>query len=302
MVTKSASATAGAGVARSWRLPHPEQIQPALYLCPTPIGNLGDVTLRTLWVLSQAALLLAEDTRRAGILCRAYDLAPSRIVSYHRFNESERIALVLARLKAGESVALVSDAGTPLVADPGERLVQAVLAAGHQIIPLPGAQAVWPALTASGLAVLPVHVEGFLPRTEQVRRRRLAALAPLAETLVFYESPRRVEQSLRDMQDVLGDRSACLARELTKRHETFWRGQVSELMARLTDETLRGEVVLVVAGSEDSGTTAETLEAWVDAMLAKGLTSRDIRQQARGAGHRVNQAYLMAEHRRKREA
>ena len=302
MVRASGAQRGAAGPQTSWSLPRPEQVVPALYLCPTPIGNLGDVTLRTLWVLSRVQLVLAEDTRRAGILCKAYGLAPLRLVSYHRFNEAERIAMVLASLRAGESVALISDAGTPLVADPGERLVRAVLAEGERVIPLPGAQAVWPALTASGLPVLPAHHEGSLPRTRAARRRRLQALAGQAETLLFYESPQRVLATLQDMREVFGDRPACLARELTKRHETFWRGSLSELEKRLKGEAPRGEVVLVVGGGGAGRGEAESLSAWVDAMLAQGLSSRDIRKKARSAGHPGNQAYLLAEAGRDREA
>ena len=284
----------GASAPQTWTLAHPERMEAALYLCPTPIGNLGDITLRTLWVLSQARVVLAEDTRRARVLLQSYALKPPELLSYHKFNEAGRCAEVVAHLRAGQSVALLSDAGTPLLADPGARLVGAVLAEGLLVIPLPGAQAVWPAVTASGLPALPVHVEGFLPRLKPARRRRLAALATLNDTLVFYEAPGRTVACLKDIEAVLGDRKACLAREITKRYETFWRGSVSELVGRIGAETVRGEVVLVVAGAEPTGESKEDLEQEVHALLAQGLSSRDIRAKLKEQGQSANEAYRAA--------
>ncbi len=277
-------------------------MEAALYLCPTPIGNLGDVTLRTLWVLSQARLVLAEDTRRARVLLQSYNLKPSKLVSYHQFNEASRCDEVVVRLKAGESVALMSDAGTPLVADPGFRLVGAALAEGLRVIPLPGAQAVWPALTGSGLPVLPVHVEGFLPRVKQARRRRLTALSTLTDTLVFYEAPHRVASCLDDMATILGDRAACLAREITKHYETFWRGAISELSGKVAAHPVRGEIVLVVAGAAAPVDLPEDLEPQADALMAQGLSSRDVRARLRSEGLNANQAYRAATRRRRSEA
>lgn len=279
---------------QTWTLVRPERLEVALYLCPTPIGNLGDVTLRTLWVLSQVDLVLAEDTRRARVLLQNYHLKPRRLLSYQQFNEASRCAEVVARLKAGESVALMSDAGTPLLADPGARLVGAALADGLRVIPLPGAQAVWPAVTASGLATLPVHVEGFLPRLKQARQKRLVALSALTDTLVFYEAPHRVLACLGDIETVLGDRRACLAREITKRYESFWRGSIADLIGRVAAEPVRGEVVLVVAGAGPVVNSRQSLEQQVAALLAQGLSSRDIRVTLRAQGLSANQSYRVA--------
>lgn len=218
-----------------------------LYVVATPIGNLEDVTLRALRVLREADLLLAEDTRRTRVLLERHGIR-ARPLSLHAHNEASRVEQVLARLAEGESVALVSDAGTPLVSDPGERLVAAAVAAGFDVVPLPGASAVLAALAASGLPAARFSFVGFLPRRASERDALLATLATREDTLVFFESPRRVGATLARLRDALGDRPACLARELTKRHEQWVRGPLSELLEGFAGGT-RGEVTLVVAGA-----------------------------------------------------
>lgn len=218
-----------------------------LYVVATPIGNLEDVTLRALRVLREADLLLAEDTRRTRVLLERHGIR-ARPVSLHAHNEASRVEKVLAVLAQDGSVALVSDAGTPLVSDPGERLVAAVVAAGFDVVPLPGASAVLAALAASGLPAARFSFVGFLPRRASERDALLATLATREDTLVFFESPRRVAATLARLRDALGDRPACLARELTKRHEEWARGTLSQLQVRFAGGT-RGEVTLVVAGA-----------------------------------------------------
>jgi 16S rRNA (cytidine1402-2'-O)-methyltransferase len=219
-----------------------------LHLVATPIGNLEDVTLRALRVLRETPHLYAEDTRRTRVLLDRHGIA-ARVRSLHAHNEAARVSEVLAHLARSEDVALVSDAGTPLLSDPGERLVAAVLAAGHGVSPVPGPSAALAALVASGLPPLPFACIGFPPRRAGERRALFASLAARTETLVLFESPRRVGATLRDLAEALGgERPACLARELTKRHETFERGTLAELSARFAAGT-RGEVTLVIEGA-----------------------------------------------------
>jgi 16S rRNA (cytidine1402-2'-O)-methyltransferase len=248
-----------------------------LYVVATPIGNLDDVTLRALAVLREARLVLAEDTRRTRVLLDRHGIA-ARPVSLHAHNESARTEQVLASLAEGGAVALVSDAGTPLVSDPGERLVARALADGHRVVPVPGPSAVLAALVASGLPAERFTFVGFLPRRAGERARRLAELAPRPETLVLFESPRRVGALLAELAEAFGERRACVARELTKLHEEIARGKLGELAERFADGA-RGEVTLVVegaAGAEAPAPDAEELRARVREALAAGLSARDL--------------------------
>src|SRR5690606_9373906 len=219
----------------------------ALYLVATPIGNLEDVTLRALRVLREAALVLAEDTRRTRILLERHAIA-ARPLSLHAHNEAARTAEVLAALAAGRDVALVSDAGTPLVSDPGERLVVAAIAAGHPVVPVPGPSAVLAALAGSGLPAVPFAFLGFPPRRPGERAEAFAAWRGRPETLVLFESPHRLAATLRALADALGPRPACVARELTKLHEEWVRGPLPELAERFASGGVRGEVTIVVGG------------------------------------------------------
>jgi 16S rRNA (cytidine1402-2'-O)-methyltransferase len=255
-----------------------------LYLVATPIGNLEDVTLRALRVLREADLVFAEDTRRTRVLLDRHAIA-QRPRSLHAHNESARIAEVLAALAAGQQVALVSDAGTPLVSDPGAQLVVAAIAAGHTVVPLPGASAVIASLVASGLAATPFTFLGFLPRKAGERDRLLAGFRTRPETLVLFESPRRVAATLRALEAQLGNRAGCIARELTKVHEEFARGTLAELAARFASGA-RGEVTMVVAGATDADRVAsestraasspQDLDARIAALSAQGLRAKQV--------------------------
>jgi 16S rRNA (cytidine1402-2'-O)-methyltransferase len=252
-----------------------------LYVVATPIGNLDDVTLRALAVLREAALVLAEDTRRTRVLLDRHGIA-ARPVSLHAHNEAARTDQVLAALADGKAVALVSDAGTPLVSDPGERLVARALADGHRVVPVPGPSAVLAALVASGLPAERFTFVGFLPRKAGERRRRLAELAPRPETLVLFESPRRVGALLAELAASFGVRRACVARELTKLHEEVVRGKLGELAAQFA-EGARGEVSVVVEGAaraaEPAPLAEHVLRARVREALAAGLSARDLAAQ-----------------------
>jgi 16S rRNA (cytidine1402-2'-O)-methyltransferase len=247
-----------------------------LYVVATPIGNLEDVTHRALAVLREAALVLAEDTRRTRVLLDRYGIA-ARPVSLHAHNETARTQQVLDALAAGRAVALVSDAGTPLVSDPGERLVARAIADGHSVVPVPGASALLAALVASGLPAGSFTFVGFLPRSKGERARRLAELAGRPETLVLYESPRRLGALLSELAAAFGERRACVARELTKLHEEHARGTLAELAARFADGA-RGEVTLVVEGAELAAEPAgeDALRERVREELAAGLSARDL--------------------------
>jgi 16S rRNA (cytidine1402-2'-O)-methyltransferase len=251
-----------------------------LHLVATPIGNLEDVTLRALRVLREADLVLAEDTRRTRVLLDRHAIA-ARPRSLHEHNEASRIAEVLALLEAGQQVALVSDAGTPLVSDPGAKLVAAAIAAGHAVVPVPGACAPIAALAASGLGGGPFAFLGFLPRKAGERARLLASLRERRETLVFFEAPARTGATLGALAEAFGaERAACVARELTKVHEEFARGTLAELAARFADGA-RGEVTIVVAGADDAAASAgeapeAAIASAIAALAARGLRAKEI--------------------------
>jgi 16S rRNA (cytidine1402-2'-O)-methyltransferase len=248
----------------------------ALYLVATPIGNLEDVSLRALKVLEEAELVLAEDTRRTRVLLNRHGV-PAKPVSLHAHNEAARTAKVLAILDGGGDAALVSDAGTPLISDPGDRLVAAALEAGHSVVPIPGASALLAALAASGLPAVPFTFVGFLPRRSGECDRVLESLRDRRDTLIFFESPRRVAKTLAHLKQALGDRRACVARELTKMHEEIARGSLSEL-AKHFEEGARGEFTLVVAGARDAAVTQteDELRKVIRALIAEGHSSREI--------------------------
>jgi 16S rRNA (cytidine1402-2'-O)-methyltransferase len=227
-----------------------------LSVVATPIGNLGDLSERARQVLTTADLVLAEDTRHTGrLLAHLGSEVPQR--SLHEHNEEERIGEVLARLEAGEHLALVSDAGTPTVSDPGYRLLAACADAGATIVPIPGASALLAALVASGLPTDRVAFDGFLPRKGSARRARLAELAREPRTVVLYLSPHRAAADLRDLSEALGgQRRAAVCRELTKLHEEIRRGTLEELAASAVDG-VRGEVTLVIAGAQRDPAAAD---------------------------------------------
>lgn len=217
-----------------------------LYVVATPIGNLGDISFRALETLAAAHAILAEDTRVTKTLLARYGIT-TPLIAYHEHNAADMRPRILERLARGEALALVSDAGTPLVSDPGYKLVEACVEAGHKIVPLPGASAVLAALVVAGLPTDRFFFEGFLPSKQAARRERLDLLASIPGTLVFFESPRRTADMLADALHVLGDRPAAVARELTKLFETTRRGTLSNLAAQFqAEDTPKGEIVIVI--------------------------------------------------------
>lgn len=221
-------------------------LEPALYLVATPIGNLGDMTLRALETLAGADVLACEDTRVTRVLLDRFGIT-GRPYAYHEHNANEVGPKLINALEEGRSVALVSDAGTPLVSDPGYRLGQLAIDAGHRVVPIPGPSAPLAALVGSGLPADAFLFAGFLPVKEKGRRDRLAELSKIPSTLIFFESPHRIADTVRIAADVLGnDRPACVCRELTKTFEEFRRGTLGELAEHYGDATVKGEIVLVI--------------------------------------------------------
>ena len=238
---------------------------PGLYLVSTPIGNLGDMTIRGLETLAGADLIACEDTRVSRVLLDRYGIA-TRPYAYHEHNAERVGPKLLAALEAGKSVALISDAGTPLISDPGYRLSQGAIAAGVPVIPIPGASAPMAALVASGLPSDAFLFAGFLPSRDKARRDRLSGLAATEATLMFFESPNRLAACLASAAEVLGpDRPAAVCRELTKAFEEVRRGTLGELAAGYEGESVRGEIVLVIG----PGSTPPPSEADVDVLLAR---------------------------------
>jgi 16S rRNA (cytidine1402-2'-O)-methyltransferase len=254
------------------------ELAPGLYVTATPIGNLGDVTLRALSVLMSADLVLCEDTRVTRRLLDRFGLRP-QLLAYHEHNAASVRPRVLERLGAGESVALVSDAGTPLISDPGYKLVQAAIEAGHQVFPIPGASAVLAALVAAGLPTDRFFFEGFLPAKSGQRKTRAAELAEIPATLVLYESGPRLSASLRDLADGLGARDAAVCRELTKKFEEVRRGTLAQLAAHYDEAgEPKGEIVIVVAPPDADGETIS--DDALDAKLANALTKLSVKDAA----------------------
>ncbi len=222
----------------------------ALYVVATPLGNLDDITYRAIQILRSVDIIASEDTRRTRKLLAHFGIR-TPLLCYHEHNERWAAESVAARIRGGESVALVSDAGTPLVSDPGYRIVELAAREDLPVVAVPGPSAVVAALSVSGLPPHPFYFEGFLPRRSAARRRRLKELAGLRATIVFYESPHRIARSLADMAEVLGERRAVVARELTKLHEELVRGRLSDLARAAADREWRGEIVVLVAGKAE---------------------------------------------------
>jgi 16S rRNA (cytidine1402-2'-O)-methyltransferase len=226
----------------------PDMHPGVLYVVPTPIGNLEDITFRALRILKECDLVLAEDTRHTGQLFKHFEFKKP-MLSYHKFNEAARKDQILERLKQGEQLALVSDAGTPGISDPGQRIVSETIANGFRVEPLPGACAMTTALSACGLPTEEFHFIGFLDRKSARRRRKLEACVGIEGTLVLYESPHRIEKLLEELNDIMPERNVVLARELTKKFEQWVRGTATELWARRSTIKSKGEFVVLIQSS-----------------------------------------------------
>jgi 16S rRNA (cytidine1402-2'-O)-methyltransferase len=263
-----------------------------LYVVATPIGNLGDVTLRALEVLRAVPLIAAEDTRHTRRLLDRHEVA-TRTTSYHAQSDASRTTALLEHLRGGADLALVTDAGTPAVSDPGADLVATWAAEGGRVVPLPGASAVLAAVVASGVAGPRWAFEGFLPRSGRERQDRLRRIADDDRGTVVFEAPGRVAATLRDLAGACGgERPAAVCRELTKLHETIVRGTLAELAERFDDETPRGEVVVVIGGAPATESDIETLVEEARGLVLAGTGARDAADRVAGRhGASANRIY-----------
>jgi 16S rRNA (cytidine1402-2'-O)-methyltransferase len=266
-----------------------------LFIVATPIGNLGDMTQRAIDTLRSADLVLAEDTRKTRVLLDHFGIR-TRMVASHEHNESRTVPLVIEQLRSRKSVAVVTDAGTPLISDPGSRLVQAVRAAGFRVSPVPGASALTAALSAAGLDTTRFTFLGFLPRSGRERREAIALISTLPHTAVLYEAPGRVATTLQDLGAAGSPGRRCVvARELTKIFEEFRDGTVEELAAYYADSSPRGEVVILLAGAESKQFDEIELQSRVKVLREAGLSARDAAAQVSSeTGVSRNAIYRMA--------
>ena len=257
-------------------MPEPAPPSGHLYIVSTPIGNLGDITVRAIETLKNVAAILAEDTRHSRQLLARYDIA-TPLVAYHEHNEARATPGLVGRLRDGESLALITDAGTPLLSDPGSRLVRAAIEAGVVVSPLPGASALLAALVASGIDSDRFTFFGFLPRKGKERTAALAAIVALDHAAIVYEAPQRLAQTLRGLvARGAGGREAVVAREMTKQYEEFRRGTVDALAEYYGGNAPRGEVVVVVAGAVAAAVDERSLREHVERLRATGASTRDI--------------------------
>lgn len=269
-----------------------ENGKPSLYLVPTPIGNLSEMTPRAVEVLQNVDVIACEDTRTSGQLLAHFDIH-KKLIACQNFNEEASANGIVGLLREGQDVALLSDAGYPLINDPGQKVVKAVTEAGYNVIPLSGCSAFLNALVASGLVAMPFIYVGFLPSGQSERRRKLEMYREYPMTLVFYEAPHRIKRMLSDVKDIMGDRRCVLAREITKIHEEFLRGTVSEILEVCDD--LRGEMVVVLEGKKDDRAVEMDMHAvlaMVNEAVQAGMSTSDaIKETARRTGIPKNRIY-----------
>jgi 16S rRNA (cytidine1402-2'-O)-methyltransferase len=247
-----------------------------LYIVATPIGNLEDITLRAIRTLKDADIIAAEDTRHTQTLLRHFTIN-TPLTSYHEHNERAKTNQLIARLERGESIALVSDAGTPAISDPGYRLVMEATRLGIRVVPIPGPSAVIAALSAGGLPTDGFNFRGFLPARKRERRSKLQELRVDRYSIVVYETPHRLKESLDDIREIFGDRRIVLARELTKIHEEFLRGRISEVIGEVSRREIRGEVTLIIEGCSDvNPPSEEALRDEIAKLKGEGMRVKDI--------------------------
>ena len=273
----------------------------SLYLVPVPVGNLGDITLRALDTLKSVNLIAAEDTRKTRFLLSHYQIKAPRLLSLHKYNEKQRLAEILALLHEGKSIAVVSDAGSPGISDPAFWLVRAAIEAGVTIIPLPGATALIPAVTASGLNPESFLFLGFLPLKQKDRLARLALISSSPHTTALYEAPHRLKQTLEDLLSHCGNRQVCLAREISKLHEEFIRGRLEDILA---DYQIMGKgefVILVEAATPDQPASEADIRAYLAEFEPGPASSKELAENLSiRFGISRNQAYKLILDARKR--
>lgn len=269
-----------------------ENEMPTLYLVPTPIGNLNEMNPRAIEILNKVDVIACEDTRTSGSLLKHFDIH-NRLIAYHNFNEESSANGILELLRDGKNIALISDAGYPLINDPGQKIVTLATSEGFNVVPVSGASAFLNALVASGLVAQPFIFIGFLPQSHSDRVKKLKEYENYPMTMIFYEAPHRIEKCLKDCMEVFGDRKMALARELTKMHEEFLRGTISEILD-VVDE-LRGEMVIVMDGNHEDKTKAidmNTIIEMVNASVENGMSTKDaVKDAAKKTGISKNRIY-----------
>ncbi|MBS3990654.1 MAG: 16S rRNA (cytidine(1402)-2'-O)-methyltransferase [Erysipelothrix sp.] len=269
-----------------------ESDHPKLYIVATPIGNLSEMTPRAIEILNEVDVIACEDTRHSSKMLKHFNIK-TKLISHQKFNESESVKGILMLLHQGMHVALISDAGYPLISDPGHELVNAVIHHGYNVIPVSGSSALLNALVASGLVTQPFYFHGFLPNQQKELIGVLTRIRHYQATLIFYESPHRIAKTLKHCLELLGDRKAVLVRELTKLHEEFLRGTLSELVEQAVD--LKGEMVLIV--DKDEGTKLPDMDlndvyTKIEEFIAQGFSAKDaISEVAKLSGYRRKQVY-----------
>jgi 16S rRNA (cytidine1402-2'-O)-methyltransferase len=277
------------------RKPEAERMEAGLYLVATPIGNLEDITLRALSTLRRADVIACEDTRVSLKLMNAYEIKVP-LIAYHDHNATAMRPKLIDQLKRGGAVVLISDAGTPLLSDPGYKLVQAAVEEGVAVTAIPGASALLTGLSVAGLPMERFFFAGFLPPKAAARKSALRVLKTIPSTLVFYEAPQRVAESLASMKEVLGDRPAAVARELTKKFETVERGRLSELAKRYENDPPRGEIVIIVGPPEETEVALDDLDEALETAIKETTVKEAVARlsAARGLPRRVVYARALA--------
>ena len=266
-----------------------------LYLCATPIGNLEDITLRALRVLKEVDLIAAEDTRQTLKLLNHYEINKP-LISYHRHNEETKSEILIEKLRNGENIALVSDAGTPGICDPGEEVIKKAIEDNIEVIPIPGACAMINALIVSGISTKEFEFLGFLPLNKKLRRQKLKEIENSSKTIIIYEAPHKMKTTLGDLKEILKDRKIVLARELTKIHEEFIRKSIDELLSEI--DTIKGEMILIIEGNKIDTEECKnfdeiSLEDHYKLYEEKGLNKKEIiKQIAKDRNVNKNEIYM----------
>lgn len=269
-----------------------ENDRATLYLVPTPIGNLSEMSPRAIEVLNSVDVIACEDTRTSGTLLKHFDIH-ARLIACHNFNEHSSVKGIIALMEEGKNVALISDAGYPLINDPGQRVVSEVSEMGFNVVPVSGPSAFLNALVASGLIAQPFLFVGFLPQGNGERKKKLMEYRDYPMTMIFYEAPHRIDRMLETCLEVLGDRKCTLARELTKKHEEFIRGTISEVLSIVDD--IRGEMVILIEGkqtSDDDSLQEEDILTMVNTYINEGMSTKDaIKATVKATGLSKNEVY-----------
>ncbi len=261
-----------------------------LYIVPTPIGNLGDMTYHAVELLQKVSVIGAEDTRTSRTLLVHYNI-DTPMVSYHKFNERARLDEFIEKLQNGEDIAIISDAGTPGISDPASILIKEVIAREIEIVTLPGATALIPALVSSGLQAERFYFIGFLPEKQSERRELLQNLGNIQDTLIFYEAPHRLKETLKELLKNFDDRQICIAREISKKFETYYRGMLSHFVDNFDEITLKGEFVLVMKGAQEINFSDEEIRVLITEKFHQdksvSRTARELSQECKLSKNRV---------------